>query len=128
MEVKNMVKSITLDSFDPLIFFNGTDQEIEAAEKTEAANDKKVVNIARAIKSGRLSYAYIDHFSTGRDGRRWNSRHVLHKSAKYGSDLQVTAVTYIDEVYQYMTYDERVRDNKELTRAFGGIGKTIFFE
>lgn len=123
-----MVKSITLDTFDPLVFFHGTDQEIEAAEKTEAGNDKKVVSIARAIKSGRLSYAYIDHFSTGRDGRRWNSRHVLHNSAKYGSDLQVTAVTYIDGVYQYMTYDERVSDSKELTRAFGGIGKTIFFE
>ena len=123
-----MVKSITLDSFDPLVFFHGTDQEIEDAEKTEAANDKKVVSIARAIKSGRLSYAYIDHFSIGRDGRRWNSQHVLHKSAKYGSDLQVTAVTYIDGVFQYMTYDERVRNNEELTRAFGGIGKTIFFE
>lgn len=123
-----MVKSITLDSFDPLVFFEGSDQEIEAAEKTEAANDKKVVSIARAIKSGRLLYAYIDHITTGRDGRAWNSRHVLHKSAKYGSDLQVTSVMYIDGVYQYMTYDERVRNNKDLTSAFGGIGKTIFFE
>lgn len=123
-----MVKSITLDTFDPLVFFHGTDQEIEAAEKTEAGNDKKVVSIARAIKSGRLSYAYIDHISTGRDGRAWNSRHVLHKSAKYGTDLQVTSVMYIDGVYQYMTYDERVRNNEELTRAFGGIGKTVFFE
>jgi len=35
---------------------------------------------------------------------------------------------YIDGVYQYMTCDERVRNNEELTRAFGGIGKTIFFE
>lgn len=123
-----MVKSITLDTFDPLVFFHGTDQEIEAAEKTEAANDKKVASIARAIKSGRLLYAYIDHVTTGRDGRAWNSRHVLHKSAKYGADLQVTAVTYIDGVFQYMTYDERVKNNEELTRAFGGIGKTVFFE
>ena len=123
-----MVKSITLDTFDPLVFFHGTDQEIEDAEKTEAANDKKVVSIARAIKSGRLSYAYIDHFSTGRDGRRWNSQHVLHKSAKYGSDLQMTVITYIDGVFQYMSYDEHITDNHKLRMSFGGPGATVYFE
>lgn len=123
-----MVRSITLESYDPMVFFDGSDHEIDAAEKKQAANDRRVESIARAIKSGRLLYAYIDHFTTGRDGRAWNSRHVLHRSAKYGTDLQVTSVMYIDGVYQYMTYDERVRNDKELARAFGGNGKQIYFE
>ena len=123
-----MVKSITLDSFDPLVFFEGSDQEIEAAEKLQDENDARIEALARAITEGRADFAYIDHFTTGRDGRRWNSRHVLHRSAKYGSDLQMTVVTYIDGVYQYMSYDEHITDNHKLRMSFGGPGVTVYYE
>lgn len=123
-----MVKSITLDSFDPLVFFEGTDQEIEATEKLQDENDARIEALARAITEGRADFAYIDHFTTGRDGRRWNSRHVLHRSAKYGTDLQMTVITYIDGIFQYMSYDEHITDDHKLRMSFGGPGATVYYE
>lgn len=120
--------SITLNTWPRLVFFHGSDQEIEAAEKLQDENDARIEALARAITEGRADFAYIDHFTTGRDGRRWNSRHVLHRSAKYGSDLQMTVVTYIDGVFQYMSYDEHISDDHKLRMSFGGPGATVYYE
>lgn len=103
-------------SFDPMVFFFGTDAEIEEAEKEDQRNRKKLLTAADQVRTGAANYAYSDTEHV--NGRI--TRLVLHRSAKYGNDLQLTCLNYQGIEFLYPVYDCRIDSEDKLIREWTG--------
>jgi hypothetical protein len=108
-------------SFDPDVFFLGTDAEIEEAEKEDERNRERLLNMARMIQAGSADYAYTD--TRHANGRI--TRLVLHRSAKYDC-LQLTCLNYQGGDFLYAVYDCRIDSEEKLIREW--TGSTFFIE
>lgn len=103
-----------LNEYDPEVFFLGSDEEIAAAEKLQDENDNLIMEIAHKIKAGTFLYAYSDvNYNNG-----YMSREVLHNSAKYRNQLQLTTLTYINGEFAFASYDCRITDKNKLLSEF----------
>lgn len=112
-----------LNEYDPEVFFLGSDEEIAAAEKLQDENDNLIVEIARKIKAVTFLYAYYDvNYNNG-----YTSRFVLHNSAKYHNQLQLTTLTYIKGKFAFASYDCRITDKSKLLSEFMP-GHVVFCE
>jgi hypothetical protein len=109
-------------SFDPDVFFLGTDAEIEEAEKEDQRNRKKLLTAADQVRTGAANYAYSD--TEHCNGRI--TRLVLHRSAKYGDDLQLTCLNYQGIEFLYPVYDCRIDSEEKLIREW--TGSTFYIE
>jgi hypothetical protein len=109
-------------SFDPMVFFFGTDSEIEEAEKEDQRNRKKLLSAADQVRTGAANYAYSD--TEHCNGRI--TRLVLHRSAKYGDDLQLTCLNYQGIEFLYPVYDCRIDSADKLIQEW--TGSTFFIE
>ena len=110
------------NSFDPMVFFFGTDAEIEEAEKEDQRNRKKLLTAADQVRTGAANYAYSD--TEHANGRI--TRLVLHRSAKYGKDLQLTCLNYQGIEFLYPVYDCRIDTEDKLIQEW--TGNTFFIE
>ena len=110
------------NSFDPMVFFFGTDAEIEEAEKEDQRNRERLLSIANMIQAGSADYAYTD--TKHANGRI--TRLVLHRSAKYGNDLQLTCLNYQGIEFLYPVYDCRIDSEDKLIQEW--TGSTFFIE
>lgn len=109
-------------SFDPMVFFFGTDAEIEEAEKEDQRNRKKLLTAADQVRTGAANYAYSDTEHV--NGRI--TRLVLHRSAKYGNDLQLTCLNYQGIEFLYAVYDCRIDSEEKLIQEW--TGSTFYIE
>ena len=109
-------------SFDPMVFFFGTDAEIEEAEKEDQRNRKKLLSAADQVRTGAANYAYSD--TEHANGRI--TRLVLHRSAKYGNDLQLTCLNYQGIEFLYPVYDCRIDTEEKLLQEW--TGSTFYIE
>ena len=108
-------------SFDPDVFFLGTDAEIEEAEKEDQRNRERLLSIANMIQAGSADYAYTDmKHANGRI-----TRLVLHRSAKYEC-LQLTCLNYQGGDFLYAVYDCRIDSEDKLIREW--TGSTFYIE
>lgn len=102
---------ITLDPYDPIKIFTGTEEE---AERISDRNRKTLLNLYKLVKRGRLDYIYTVRISGGR-----KSILVLHPSAKYENALQLTCYhETLDGDFLYMVYDCRIEDESDFSREF----------
>ncbi len=109
-------------SFDPMIFFFGTNAEIEEAEKEDQRNKERLLFAADQVRSGAADYAYSD--TEHCNGRI--TRLVLHRSAKYGNDLQLTCLNYQGSDFLYPVYDCRIDSETKLLQEW--TGSTFYIE
>lgn len=108
-------------SFDPMVFFFGTDAEIEEAEKEDQRNRKKLLSAANQVRTGAANYAYSD--TEHANGRI--TRLVLHRSAKYEC-LQLTCLNYQGGDFLYAVYDCRIDSEDKLLQEW--TGSTFYIE
>lgn len=101
----------------PLVFFNGSDSEIMEAEELIERNNKKLLHIAGMVRDGTADYAFTDRsYASG-----VISRLVLHRSAKYDMDLQVTCLRCGGNGdILYPVYDCRIDSDVKLLQEFEG--------
>lgn len=116
------MKIVLENNFAPDVFFFGTDSEIEEAEKEDQRNKEKILYIANLVKAGAADYAYTDTEHV--NGRV--SRLVLHRSAKYGNDLQLTCLNYQGASFLYPVYDCRIDSEDKLIQEW--TGSTFYIE
>lgn len=110
------------NNFAPDVFFFGTDSEIEEAEKEDQRNRKKLLFAADQVRTGAASYAYSDT----EHGNGRITRLVLHRSAKYGNDLQLTCLNYQGASFLYPVYDCRIDSETKLLQEW--TGSTFYIE
>ena len=96
---------ITLDAYDPIKIFTGTEEEAAEAERISDRNRRTLINLYRLVKRGRLDYIYTVRISRDR-----KSVLVLHPSAKYETGLQLTGE------FMYMVYDCKIENERDLSR------------
>ena len=100
----------------PLVFFNGSDSEIMEAEAIVERNNQKLLHIADMVRDGTADYAFTDRsYKAGTI-----SRLVLHRSAKYERDLQLTCLHYSGSDFLYPVYDCRIDSDRKLLEEFEG--------
>ena len=109
------------NSFDPEVYFFGTDKEIEEAEKEDQRNRKKLLSAADQVRTGAANYAYSDTEHV--NGRI--TRLVLHRSAKYEC-LQLTCLNYQGNDFLYPVYDCRIDSEEKLIQEW--TGSTFYIE
>ena len=113
---------IVLESIDSMVFFFGTDSEIEEAERADERNKERLLSIANMIQAGSADYAYTD--TEHANGRI--TRLVLHRSAKYENDLQLTCLNYQGIEFLYPVYDCRIDSETKLLQEW--TGNTFYIE
>ena len=105
---------ISLDPYDPIKIFTGTEEEAAEAERISDRNRRTLINLYNLVKRGKLDYIYTVRISRDR-----KSILALHRSAKYETGLQLTCYheTLTGE-FLYMVYDCKIEDEKDFTREF----------
>lgn len=105
---------ITLDAYDPIKIFTGTEEEAAEAERISDRNNRTLLNLYKLVKRGKLDYIYTVWISGDQ-----KSVLVLHPSAKYETGLQLTCYhETLDGNFLYMVYDCRIEDERDFLREF----------
>ena len=114
---------IELEKIDPVIFFRGTEKEQAAEEKKEERNKKWLKALYKETLSGNIDYFY----TRKETANGYENYKVIHKSAKYKDGLQLTALSFLNSEFSYMTYDVLIADFKRLESELCITGGKIYF-
>jgi hypothetical protein len=114
---------IELEKIDPIVFFRGTEKEQAAEEKKEERNKKWLKALYKETLSGNIDYFY----TRKETANGYENFKVIHKSAKYKDGLQLTALSFLNGEFAYMTYDVLIADFKRLESELCITGGKIYF-
>lgn len=112
---------IRLEKYNPLTVFLGTEAEIDAVERKQERNEKRLATLFSLLVSEKIDTAYITD-APAKSGKYLVK--VLHRSAKY-EFLQLTTALYENGSFLYFTSDCEIESPEKLCREFPSNGKTV---